>query len=165
LGYSRNWDLPPHELSMMSKAFKVALTQDIDLRSTCENFRKCSSYEECLLLLRMVYMVVMADQKFQPQEKEAIIHIVDYLGIDYDDHASIKAEYIESGDKYYEILGLKRGATVSEVKKAYRNLALKHHPDRVSQLGEEYRKIAEEKFKAINEAHQIILKELVGQLT
>jgi len=163
LGLFQKLGFGPHELMMMSKAFQVALSQNIDLKSTCENFRKCSSYEECLLLLRMVYMVVMADQKFHAKEKEAIIHIVDYLGIDFDDHASIKAEYLKSADQYYEMLGLKRGATLSEVKKAYRNLALKHHPDRVSHLGDEYRKIAEEKFKTINEAHQIILKELVGQ--
>jgi DnaJ like chaperone protein len=46
------------------------------------------------------------------------------------------------------------------VKKAYRNLALTHHPDRVSHLGEEYRKIAEEKFKEISEAYEVIVKEL-----
>ena len=148
-----------HDLSMMSKAFEVALKQDIDLKTTCDNYRKCSRYEECLMLLRMVYMVVMADQKLHAKEKEAIIHIVDYLGIDYDDHMSIKAEFLKSADKYYEILGLTKGATLAEVKKKFRKLALSHHPDRVRHLGEEYCKIAEEKFKEINEAHQIILKE------
>ena len=148
------------EMVKMSKAFETALGQDIDLKNTCDNFRKYSRYEECLMLLRMVYMVVMADQKLHKAEKEAIVHIVDYLGIHYDDHMSIQAEYFSTGDKYYEILGLTRGATSVEVKKAYRNLALTHHPDRVSHLGEEYRKIAEEKFKEISEAHQIILKEI-----
>jgi len=150
------------DLAMMSRAFETALKQDIDLKNTCDNFRKCSRYEECLMLLRMVYMVVMADQKFHAKEKEAIIQIVDYLGIHYDDHMSIQAEYIKTADKYYKILGLTRGATLTEVKKAYRNLALTHHPDRVSHLGEEYRKIAEEKFKEISEAHQTISKELAG---
>ena len=152
----------PHDLAMMSRAFEAALKQHIDLRSTCDNFRKYSRYEECLMLLRMVYMVVMADQKFHAKEKEAIIYIVDYLGIHDDDHISIQTEFFKGADKYYELLGLKRGATMAEVKKAYRNLALTHHPDRVSHLGEEYRKIAEEKFKEINEAHQIISQELAG---
>ena len=85
----------------------------------------------------------------------------DYLGINAHDHASIQAEFVKSNDQYYELLGLTKGASVAELKKAYRKLALTHHPDRVSHLGEEYKKIAEEKFKKISEAHQIILKELV----
>jgi len=149
-----------HDMSMMARAFETALKQDIDLKETCENFRKCSRYEECLMLLRMVYMIVMADQKYHAKEKEAIIHIVDYLGIHYDDHMSIQAEYRQTADKYYEILGLKRGATLAQVKKSYRNLALTHHPDRVSHLGEEYRTIAEEDFKKISEAYQAVIKEL-----
>ena len=124
------------DMTMISRAFEIALKQDIDLKVTCDNFRKYSRYEECLMLLRMVYMVVMADQKFHAKEKEAIIQIVDYLGIHYDDHMSIQAEFLETADKYYEILGLTRGATLANVKKAYRNLALTHHPDRVGHLAE-----------------------------
>jgi len=52
---------------------------------------------------------------------------------------------------YYELLGVSRGATEEEVKKAYRKLALKHHPDR--NPGD---KQAEEKFKEISEAYQVL---------
>src|SRR3989338_5654414 len=51
---------------------------------------------------------------------------------------------------YYEILGLPKGASVDEIKRAYRTLAMKHHPDRV---GAEHKKEAEEKFKEISEAY------------
>lgn len=51
---------------------------------------------------------------------------------------------------YYEILGLAKGASKEEIKKAYRNLALKYHPDRVSP---DKKKEAEEKFKEISEAY------------
>lgn len=54
---------------------------------------------------------------------------------------------------YYEILGLKKGASVNEVKKAYRKLAMKHHPDRVP---EEKKKEAEEKFKEISESYAVL---------
>ena len=148
------------EMVMVSRAFNTALTQNIDLKNTCDHFKTYSRYEERLMLLRMVYAVVMADQKFHPKEKEAIAQIVDYLGINAHDHASIQAEFVKSNDQYYKLLGLTKGANVPEIKKAYRKLALTHHPDRVSHLGEEYKKIAEEKFKKISEAYQIILKEL-----
>ena len=51
---------------------------------------------------------------------------------------------------YYELLGLKRGADESEIKKAYRKLAMKYHPDRNSGDSE-----AEEKFKEIQKAYKL----------
>jgi len=54
---------------------------------------------------------------------------------------------------YYEILGVGRNATFEELKKAYRQLALRHHPDRVPA---EQKKEAEEKFKEISEAYAVL---------
>jgi len=54
---------------------------------------------------------------------------------------------------YYEILGVKRNASIDEIKKAYRKLAMKWHPDRHS--GDD-RGAAEEKFKRINEAKEVL---------
>lgn len=57
----------------------------------------------------------------------------------------------------YEVLGLQPGAPVEEVKKAYRQLAGKYHPDKVSYLGDEFQKLAEERFKQIQQAYQAIV--------
>lgn len=54
---------------------------------------------------------------------------------------------------YYEILGIKKGASEDEIKKAYRKLAMLHHPDRVPQ---EQKKDAENKFKEISEAYAVL---------
>jgi DnaJ-class molecular chaperone len=54
---------------------------------------------------------------------------------------------------YYEILGVRKGATPEELKKAYRELALKSHPDRVPP---EKKKEAEDKFKEISEAYGVL---------
>ena len=54
---------------------------------------------------------------------------------------------------YYEILGVKKGSTVEEIKKAYRKLAREHHPDMVK---ESDKASAEKRFKEINEAYQVL---------
>ena len=60
---------------------------------------------------------------------------------------------------YYDILDIKKNASSDEVKKAYRKLAMKYHPDKVSHLGDEFRKTADEKFSKVNEAYNKIKKE------
>jgi DnaJ like chaperone protein len=54
----------------------------------------------------------------------------------------------------YEILGVNRNASADEIKSAYRKLALKYHPDKVDHLGDEFKDLAEKKFKDIQEAYQ-----------
>jgi len=54
----------------------------------------------------------------------------------------------------YEILGIERSATPEEVKKAYRQLANKYHPDKVAHLGDEFKNLAERRFKDIQNAYQ-----------
>jgi len=57
-----------------------------------------------------------------------------------------------NADDYYKVLGVSRDATEAEVTKAYRKLALKHHPDKNQDNKEE----AEEKFKRVTEAYDTL---------
>lgn len=57
---------------------------------------------------------------------------------------------------YYEVLGVSKNASADEIKKAYRKIAIKYHPDRQSDKSEEEKKAAEEKFKEAAEAYSIL---------
>ena len=148
------------EKDMMRDAFKKALSDKLDLAALCNNFNIYSDYEERLLLLRIVYLVVISYGVYKTKKKAAIDYVVKYLGITAKDYQILQAEFFKTNDKYYEMLGLQRGASLEDVKKAYRRLALTYHPDRVSHLGKEYAKVAEEKFKMINEAYEKVTDEL-----
>jgi uncharacterized membrane protein YkvA (DUF1232 family) len=54
----------------------------------------------------------------------------------------------------YEVLGVAKTASSDEIKAAYRQLASRYHPDKVTHLGEEFRILAEKKFKEIQRAYQ-----------
>ena len=56
------------------------------------------------------------------------------------------------------VLGVESTATDDEVKKAYRQMAIKFHPDKVAQMGEEFQKGAKEKFQKIQDAYEAIKK-------
>ena len=91
---------------------------------------------------------------------QKITTIANYLAISSVDFESIKAMFYNSSDNAYKILEIEKGATASTVKKAYRKMAKKYHPDRVVHLGKEHQKGAEEKFKQVQDAYEQIKKKL-----
>jgi DnaJ like chaperone protein len=62
----------------------------------------------------------------------------------------------------YEILGLKKDASWDDIKRAYKKLAIQHHPDKVAHLGEEHVEAAKDKFQKIQQAYER-LKKVHGQ--
>ena len=135
------------------------LRQEIPLRDVCLQINRNMDYSSRLQLLHLLFGVSAADQKFHPSEVNLIEKISGYLGIASSDYQSIRNMFIPETDSAYKILEIDPSATNDEIKKAYRNMAVKYHPDKVSHLGEDFRKTADEKFKKVNEAYEKIKKE------
>ena len=90
---------------------------------------------------------------------DIIQNIASYLGISQKETDSIMSMFVASTDAAYKILEITSEASDDEVKKAYRNMAKKYHPDKVAYLGEDFKKAANEKFKKLNDAYEQIKKE------
>jgi DnaJ like chaperone protein len=63
---------------------------------------------------------------------------------------------VNSVQQSLEVLGLSEGASPEDIKKAYRQLSMTSHPDKVGHLGEEFKHVAEEKMKELNAAYQFL---------
>jgi uncharacterized membrane protein YkvA (DUF1232 family) len=77
---------------------------------------------------------------------------------DHEDQKRAQTDKRSSKFNPYEVLGVQRGASIDDIKRAYRKLAAKYHPDKVDHLGDEFRVLAEQKFKDIQEAYQELVK-------
>ncbi len=135
------------------------LNQPIDIREISLQIKARMDYPSRLQLMHLLFGVSYADGKVHPAEIDLIQKISSFLGISAKDFESIKSMFIENTDAAYKILEIEPTATNEEIKKAYRKMAVKYHPDKVSYLGEEFRNTANEKFKKVNEAYEKIKKE------
>lgn len=135
------------------------LNQKVPLRDVSHQIRDNMDYPSRLQLLHFLFGVAHADRAVSTNEFNIISEISTYLGISSADYESIKSMFVDNLDSSYRILEVERNASNEEIKKAYRTMALKYHPDKVSHLGEDIGKAAEEKFQKVNEAYEKIKKE------
>jgi DnaJ like chaperone protein len=138
---------------------KDIIKQDIPVRDICIQIGRNMDYSSRLQLLHLLFNISLADSKIHPLEIEIIEKISGAMGVASNDFLSIKNMFIPETDSSYKILEIDSNSTNEEVKKAYRRMAMKYHPDKVSHLGDEFRKTADEKFKKVNEAYEKIKKE------
>ncbi|MFN5181629.1 MAG: TerB family tellurite resistance protein [Bacteroidota bacterium] len=134
------------------------LKKDIPLYEVCSQIKDHMNYEGRLQLLHYLYGIALSDGGIHSSEINVIENIASYLSIDNSDRDSIRAMYYRDTDADYKILEIEPSATDEEVKKAYRKMAVKYHPDKVEGLGDEVKKSAEEKFKRLQEAYDNIKK-------
>lgn len=135
------------------------LNQNIPVADVCHQISRYMNYSARLQLIHFLYGIAQSDQAVSPGEQQQIEFIGKNMGISGDDMESIKAMFIKDTGYAYQILEIEPTATDDDVKKAYRRMAMKYHPDKLANLGEEIQKAGEDKFRMVNEAYETIKKE------
>lgn len=135
------------------------LQKEIPLRDVSLQIRQYMPEAQRVQLLHYLFGISAADGEVHPAEVQIIETIAGYLGVGRADYESVKAMHYRDVDSDYRILEVGPGASDEEVKKAYRRMAVKFHPDKVADLGEEAQKIAKERFQKVQDAWEAIRKQ------
>lgn len=163
LDYVRQYFVQAYGRDRANATFRVfndvVKKREVSAVNIANYLRQRTRYESRLQILHFLFSVANADGLVSNAEVRALNEISGYLGIHASDFSSIKAMFFKNPDSAYEILEISRSATDAEIKKAYRDMVKKYHPDKLQHLDEAHRKGGEEKFKKVQEAYEQIQKE------
>ena len=154
--FTRNFG--PQAGSEAEEIFKGLIDKDFNLYEVCAQIRSCMDYPQRLQLYHYLVGLGACDGLHQ-SEVDILETIASHIGLTKNEADSIFARFRPSDDSNYKILEITSEATNEEVKKAYRKMAVKYHPDKVATLGPDVQKAAEEKFKKVLHAYEAICKE------
>jgi len=135
------------------------LKQNISVQQAATDIKTFMTYESRMHMLHYLFGIAQADGNVSEVEVKLLQTIANSIGISTSDFTSIKAMFYKDVDVSYKILGIDPTASNEDIKKTYRQLAIKYHPDKVSHLGEEYQNGAKEKFQKVQDAYENLKKQ------
>lgn len=133
-------------------------TGEIPLQKICGDIKLRTQLEVRIQLIHYLFALAKADGHVHETEIHAIKRIASLLDVPDADFESLKNMFYRDANSDYHVLGIEPSATEEEIKKAYRQMAIRYHPDKVIHMGEEYQKGAKEKFQKLQEAYENIKK-------
>lgn len=163
LDYVRQYFLSTYGKEKANAIFRtfneINKKREISAQRICSFLNQRTRYEVRMQLVHFLFGIAHADGSVTDSEINKIREIAGYLRVALRDFESIKAMFVKSANNAYKILEIEKSATDDEVKKAYRTMAKKYHPDRVNTQNEAIKKGAEEKFKQVQKAYEEIQSE------
>jgi DnaJ like chaperone protein len=163
LDYVRQYFVGTYGKERANAIFKifneVVKKREINAPRICAYLNARTRYESRLQILHFLFGIANADGGISQPELSAIEQISGYLQLSQNDFISIKAMFVKDRDNAYKILEIDKSATDGEVKRAYREMAKRYHPDKLMDMDEAYRKGAQEKFNAVQDAYDTVRKE------
>ncbi|MBA64564.1 MAG: molecular chaperone DjlA [Candidatus Marinimicrobia bacterium] len=148
-----------HKTKELMTVFKDILEQDYPLKDVCKQIQRSMDHPSRLELIHILYGLSASDGHVHPEEIKVIQTMANYLNINKNDYESIKAMFAKDEKAIFRVLEISPNASNNEIKRAYRKMANKYHPDKVAHLGKEMQNLAEDKFKAVNDAYQQLKKD------
>ena len=132
------------------------------LRPVCLQLNSYVNHAARLQIIHFLFGVSASDSDIHQKEVELINKIASYLNINQYDFESIKSMFISSGNssnisKWYKILEVDEKASDEEIKKAHRKMVMKYHPDKLQGVSDDIVKLAEEKFRLVQQAYEKIM--------
>ncbi|MDY7224756.1 TerB family tellurite resistance protein [Hyalangium rubrum] len=146
----------PEALDMVRLYLKEFIQKPPALEASIAACRDELPTGDRLLLIDALYELALVDGDLKRSEQEALRLIAKGLGLTEEDRRAVAARYLGTGQAQYARLGLDPEASDAEVKRAYRQLATTHHPDRVSHLGTGAVEQATRRFQEIQDAYEEI---------
>lgn len=144
----------------MLLVLRDVLKRDIRIAEVCAQVRQHMPHPVRLQLMHYLLGIARADGRMDTGEVDILRRIAQGIGISDKDLASLDAMFGRTDtDAAYRILEVDPQADDDAVKRAYRRMAMKHHPDRVASLGEEVQRAAAEKFKKVQEAWEVVRRQ------
>lgn len=163
LDYVRQYFVSTYGVNKANTIFRtfndVIKSREISAERICGTLRQRLRYEVRLQLLHFLFGIAGADGAVSVKENDKIREIAGYLNVNLRDFESIMAMFVKSADNAYKILEIDSSASNEEIKKAYRTMVKKYHPDKVVTDNEAIKKGAEEKFKEVQKAYEDIQRE------
>lgn len=132
---------------------------EIPLERICNDIKLRTQLEVRIQLLYYLFGIAKADGHVAESEIQIIKRIADLMGVPVSDFESVKNMFYRDTNSDYKVLEIEPTATEEEIKKAYRQMAVRYHPDKVASMGEEYQKGAKERFQKVQEAYENIKKQ------
>jgi DnaJ like chaperone protein len=135
------------------------LEKDFNLNEVCNQIKYSMDYDSRVQLIHYLFGLAISDDNVNALEVSVINEIGTRIGLVKEDIKSVQSMFYKDISSAYSVLEISQDATVTEIKKAYRNMAVKFHPDKVAHLGDEFQKAAKEKFQKVNEAYETLKRE------
>lgn len=163
LNYVRQYFVANYGKERANATFKVF--NEVVKKREINTFRIASfigqrtRYESRLQIIHFLFGIANADGQISSNEVQKIREIAGFFRVQYKDFESIYAMFYKEQNNAYKILEIEKTATNAQIKKAYRTMAKKYHPDKLQHLPDHLLKGAEEKFQAVQQAYEQLQKE------